>query len=268
MPENELLYNVSNVICITRTIDLKLTWYYHSPCRKTTPIYKKVEVCQCNPTPVMQGCLDSNISAFIIESPNKTCSKEKMYPSNIVCHWNLPEADQIYMHLLKQDIEGNPNDGTVGCKDKLIMKSEDWNEDLVTCGSPPATRPASKIYNSVHSESPNVFFSSDDMEEAYGFQILLVYLSRKVRFSLWCLFWHIHSSIEPVFCCVYSICMLILTYLVYFLQQPMNIRGHSIPRKTLSNGRSTNAEIDVHCPPSFNPFTTCCECPKINITQL
>ena len=90
----------------------------------------------------------------------------------------------MYMHLLKQDIEGNPNDVAVGCKDKLIMKSKEWNKDLVTCGSIPSTRPASKVYNSIQSAAPGVFFYSDDTVEGYGFQILLVYLNRKVGLNL------------------------------------------------------------------------------------
>lgn len=255
------------------TIDLKQTLYY-SRYRESIPVYKKVEVCQCDPSPVMQRCLDSNQNAFIMESP-KTCSQgKKRYPSNIVCHWNLPQADQVYMHVLKQDIEGNPNDGALGCKDKLVMKSESWDENLVTCGNPPTTRPAGKIYNSIHSETPSVFFYSDDMEEGYDFQILFVYLSRKVGFNLCCLLILLHPCMYPTLwhsiLLAYA-CMLILTHWFICLQLPsMNIRGNPIPRGSVSNSgrRNTSTAIDVHSQPAYNPFTTCCECPEINITQL
>ena len=99
------------------------------------------------------------------------------------------------MHLLEQDIEGNPNDGDTGCKDKLIVKSTDLAEDLTTCGSLPYTRPATKIYNSVYSKVPNVFFSSDDMESS-SFKILLVYLSRKVCLHFPLLGTRVYASLD------------------------------------------------------------------------
>ena len=105
------------------------------------------------------NCLNSSDNMFILEYP-KTC-----FNTTTICHWNLPKADRVYMHPLKQDINGNPYDSTVGCKDKLSMKSEDWNEDLVTCGSLPTTRPAVKIHNSILNTVPSVLFWNENGTE-------------------------------------------------------------------------------------------------------
>ena len=130
------------------------------------------EECICDPDPVAMHCLNSS-DMFILEY-NKTC-----FNTTTVCHWNLPKADQVYMHPLKQDIEGNPYDSTLGCENKLIMKSEGWNEDLVTCGSLPTTRPAVKIYNSILNTVPSVFFWNENgMEESV--RILVSLRSRMV----------------------------------------------------------------------------------------
>lgn len=141
--------------------------------RIEVPISIVQEECVCDPNPVTMNCLNSSDNIFILEYPRKC------FDNMTICHWNLPQADQVYMHLLKQDIEGNPNDGASGCKDKLIMKSESWS--LVTCGKLPTTRPATRIYNRIHNEVPSVFFFSENGMEGC-FQILVYLESRMVRF--------------------------------------------------------------------------------------
>ena len=142
----------------------------------------------------------------------------------------------MYMHLLKQDIEGNPNDDAVGCKDKLIMKWEESNEVLVTCGSPPTTRPAAKIYNIIDNEVPSVFFY-DENETEECFQILVYLRKKMVCFSLAYTCISIHAfpfTLCPVF-------------VISVVQNKDN--------------NTANITINTCTPPSVKPFPTCCKCP-------
>ena len=198
--------------------------------RRTIRIMIEQEECKCDPDPVAMDCINSSDCIFILEY-SRAC-----FNTTTICHWNLPEADQVYMHLLKQDIEGNPNDDAIGCKDKLIMKWEESNEVLVTCGSPPTTRPAAKIYNIIDNEVPSVFFY-DENETEECFQILVYLRKKMVCFSLAYTCISIHAfpfTLCPVF-------------VISVVQNKDN--------------NTANITINTCTPPSVKPFPTCCKCP-------
>ena len=199
------------------------------------------EKCVCDANPVAMDCLDPiDTTVFTLE-----CPANKTFNSYItICRWNLPQADQVYMHVLKQDIEGNPNDGDTGCKDKLIVKKSGWDKDLVTCGSLPGMRPATKIYNSIYRIVPNVYFYTETGIEGCCFRILVCLERRKV---VSCIL--VHTT---------RICIAFYNTMLSSDLQDMNTMGGM----TAAHNNMEDVTIDTCAPPMGNPSTTCCTCPE------
>ena len=120
-------------------------------------------VCNVDPVPIHEVCLSISERVFFIASPTP-------YPNNTLCYWNIPEPGSgIYISLTARGIHqvsGN-------CDDKLMIQSDNFNEDLVTCGNSQGL-PA-VINNDFLGNGVETFFVSNATNEGVGFEMLVAY---------------------------------------------------------------------------------------------
>lgn len=128
------------------------------------------KVCTVGSVPLYQTCLNTTERVFILASP----TVENMYPSSVICYWNIPEPASgpntgIYLSLTARDIQQVSG----SCDDKLMIHSDAWSDDLVTCGMShglPAV-----INNDFLQHGVETFFVSNETDERMGFELLVVY---------------------------------------------------------------------------------------------
>ena len=132
--------------------------------------------CTVGPVPLYEKCINTSEQVFIIASP----SLNNSYPSNVICYWNIPEPVSgqdtgIYLSLTARDIHQL---SSVECDDKLMIHSDAWEEDLVTCGMSQGL-PA-MINNDVLQNGVETYFVSNALDEGAGFELLVVYIDPAV----------------------------------------------------------------------------------------
>lgn len=141
----------------------------------TTEVPITEKVCTVGPVPLYQKCLNTTERVFILASPllNNT------YPSDVICYWNIPEPASgpntgIYLSLTARDI----HQVSGSCDDKLMIHSDAWSDDLVTCGMSHGL-PA-LINNDFLQQGVETFFVSNASKEEMGFEMLVVYIDPPV----------------------------------------------------------------------------------------
>ena len=146
--------------------------YFHSPATTIqVPVTEKR--CIVNTTVVYSDCITSNDTIFVVKTPNVTGATAK--PT--ACFWNTPSLDaneKIYVDTLRMDIQGNPS---TYCDDKLIIESDDANDDRVACGT--ANQPV--FYNKLINDRVDPFYVSNNTAQRDGAEILFVYYEEPTK---------------------------------------------------------------------------------------
>lgn len=125
-------------------------------------------VCTVNSAPMYEVCLDTSERVFFIAPPTP-------YPSDMICYWNIPEPDTgIYVSLTGRGI----HQVSGSCDDRLMIQSDAFNEDLVTCGNSQGL-PA-VINNDFLQSGVETFFVSNAANEGVGFEMLVAYFDPPV----------------------------------------------------------------------------------------
>ena len=131
-----------------------------------------MHVCTVDSESLYEVCLNTSERVFIISSPRLNGA----YPSDVICYWNIPEPASgsdtgIYLSLTGRDIHQVSG---LDCDDRLMIHSEAWEEDLVTCGM--SHRLPAMINNDVLQSGVETFFVSNASNEGAGFELLVVYI--------------------------------------------------------------------------------------------
>ena len=147
----------------------------HRPVTVNVPINAKV--CTVGSEPLYEGCLNTTERVFIISSPELNGT----YPSNVICYWNIPEPASgsdtgIYLSLTGRDIYQVSG---MDCDDRLMIHSDAFDEDLVTCGM--SHRLPADINNDFLRSGVETFFVSNASNERAGFEILIVYIDPPIN---------------------------------------------------------------------------------------
>ena len=146
--------------------------YFYSPATTIqVPVTEKR--CIVNTTVVYSDCIDSNDTIFVVKTPNVTGANAK--PT--ACFWSTPSLDaneKIYVDTLRMDIQGNPS---TSCDDKIIIESDNANDDRVACGT--ANQPV--FYNKLINDRVDPFYVSNNTAQRDGAEILFVYYEEPTK---------------------------------------------------------------------------------------